>query len=128
MPCIRGRPGAPSASPSLCVKLLLDQNLSFKLVRHLLPVTEYAAHVGEIGLGSASDQTVWEYARNHHYTIVSKDTDFLHRALLYGAPPKIICLRLGNASTQDILHCLQQRWKDIESFDKSADETVLILP
>ena len=100
------------------MKLLLDQNLSFKLVRHLRPVTEYTAHAGEVGLASASDQTVWEYARNHHYTIVSKDSDFL---------PKVICIRIGNASTQDILHCLQRRWKDIESFETSADETVLIL-
>lgn len=109
------------------MKLLLDQNLSFKLVCYLHTFAD-ALHTGEAGLSKASDEAVWEYAKAHNYIIVSKDSDFLHRAMFYSAPPKVIWLRIGNASTQDILHCLQNHWKEIMLFEKSPDESVLILP
>jgi predicted nuclease of predicted toxin-antitoxin system len=33
---------------------------------------------------------------------VSKDTDFHQRSFLFGGPPKVVWIRLGNCSTEDI--------------------------
>ena len=110
------------------MKLLLDQNLSFKLIHVLQSDACHAIHVNSAELSGASDQAIWEYAKAHSYTIVSKDSDFMHRAMLYGAPPKVIWLRTGNASTQDILACLQNNWEEITLFEKSSNESLVILP
>jgi len=110
------------------VKLLLDQNLSFKLAHRLKPVFGEVMHVNEVSLSAASDQAIWGYAKNNDYTILSKDSDFLHRALLFGAPPKVICLRMGNTSTQEILECLQDKAEAITAFANATEESVLLIP
>jgi predicted nuclease of predicted toxin-antitoxin system len=64
------------------VKLLLDHNLSPRLVRLLRPVYAECEHVHNVGLDRASDTEVWEYAVAHEYTIVSKDADFYQRSVV----------------------------------------------
>ena len=75
------------------MKLLFDQNLSPKLPRLLADVYAGSLHVREAGLLEAEDSAVWDYARLHGFVIVSKDSDFQARSLLYGSPPKFILLR-----------------------------------
>ena len=58
------------------MKLLFDHNLSPRLVARLADVLPDASHVALAGLDRATDQQVWEFAREHGYTIVTKDTDF----------------------------------------------------
>ena len=82
------------------MKLLLDENLSPALVAILSELYPQTAHVRDFGLKSASDPTVWEYAAKEGYTIVTKDADFHHRSFLFGSPPRVIWIRLGNCSTQ----------------------------
>jgi predicted nuclease of predicted toxin-antitoxin system len=60
-------------------------------------------------------------------TIVSKDSDFQQRALLYGHPPKVVWLRLGNCSTSSVLAVLQSRQADILSFAADATSSYLVL-
>jgi predicted nuclease of predicted toxin-antitoxin system len=72
------------------MKLLFDQNLSHRLAGLL--VTEYpgSAHVRDFSLEASPDQVVWSFAVANGFMIVSKDTDFQQRALLFGHPPKVI--------------------------------------
>lgn len=51
-----------------------------------------------LGLKSSPDTVVWEYAAKMGYTIVTKDADFRQRSFLFGPPPKVICIRIGNCS------------------------------
>ena len=50
------------------------------------------------GLASATDGDVWRHAREHGFAAVSKDPDFRQLAFLHGPPPKVIWVRIGNAS------------------------------
>jgi predicted nuclease of predicted toxin-antitoxin system len=84
------------------VKLLLDQNLSPRLVRTLEGAYPGSTHVRLVGLRDADDAVVWEYARDHNFVIVSKDSDFHQRSFLFGFPPKVIWIRRGNCPTADI--------------------------
>ncbi len=81
------------------MKLLFDENLSPKLVQALEPEYPGSAHVRTLGLRGATDDTIWERARQEGYAIVSKDNDFRQLSFLYGAPPKVIWLSVGNAGT-----------------------------
>ena len=73
------------------------QNLSFRLVSRLKDRYPNSQHVGAVGLDIASDIDVWKYAKEHGYTLVSKDSDFNEICTLYDFPPHIIWLRLGNS-------------------------------
>ena len=64
------------------MKLLLDQNLSRRLVGRLSNEYPGSGHVTEVGLDIASDRAIWEYAGERDYVIVSKDTDFRQLAFL----------------------------------------------
>jgi predicted nuclease of predicted toxin-antitoxin system len=72
------------------VKLLLDENLSPRLVKLLADAYPGSVHVSEAGLRGAADQRIWEHARAAGYTIVSKDDDFRQRSLFEGTPPKVV--------------------------------------
>src|SRR5258707_6894033 len=80
------------------MRLLFDQNLSPRLVPLLADIYPESVHVQTIGLSQAEDQRVWDFAKSQGFVIVSKDSDFQQRSLLYGAPPKFVWLRLGNCS------------------------------
>ncbi len=82
------------------MKLLFDQNLSHRLVGQLSTEFPGSAHVRDAGLAASPDLTVWTHAAAGGFMLVSKDTDFQQRALLYGHPPKVIWVRLGNCSTE----------------------------
>lgn len=98
------------------MKLLLDQNLSPRLVRSLGDVFPGSSHVRDVGLGAADDDAVWEYAKRHGFAIVSKDSDFHQRSLVLGPPPKVIWVRLGNCSTADIERLLRYYEATIRTF------------
>jgi len=110
------------------VKLLLDQNLSRNLVGQLEALYPATTHVSLVGLAAATDREFWEYARDHGYAVASKDSDFRQLAFLYGPPPKVVWLRLGNVNTATILQALLDHHPAIEAFDNDADNALLVVP
>lgn len=109
------------------MKLLLDENLSFRLVRALQPYFPESKHVKELGLSGADDLTIWEYARAHGFTIVSKDADFHQLAFLKGGPPKVIWVQQGNCTTDRIAEILINYRIDIQSLIESKETVFLAL-
>jgi predicted nuclease of predicted toxin-antitoxin system len=81
-----------------------------------------SVHVRTVGLKTAGDPLVWEYAKKNDLMIVSKDSDFHQRSFLYGFPPKVIWVRLGNCSTADVERVLRTNFVIIKVFyeDKYA--------
>jgi predicted nuclease of predicted toxin-antitoxin system len=110
------------------VKLLLDQNLSRRLVELLGSDFAGSTHVVECGLETSTDREVWGYAQQHGYVIPSKDSDFRQFAFLYGSPPKVIWIRTGNVTTAAIAQMLLATAGRIEAFVASAEESLLVLP
>lgn len=108
------------------MKLLFDENLSHKLPRLVGASFPGSKHVRELGLKGQTDEQIWNYAKANSFVIISKDKDFYQRAVLYGAPPKFVWLRLGNCTRNDLLSLIQGRERDIFAFDTSP-ESVLVL-
>jgi predicted nuclease of predicted toxin-antitoxin system len=109
------------------VKLLFDENLAPRLVGALKDLYPGSIHVRAIGLKSAPDSVVWEYAAKSGYAIVSKDADFRQRSFLFGHPPKVIWVRTGNCSTEQIERLLRSRVPEILAFGLAEAEAFLSL-
>jgi len=109
------------------VKLLLDENLSPALIAILSEAYPEITHVRDLGLKSAPDPAVWAQAARGGYTIVSKDADFHHRSFLYGYPPRVIWIRLGNCSTKNVATLLLDRREEIEAFHLSTERSFLVV-
>jgi predicted nuclease of predicted toxin-antitoxin system len=111
------------------VKLLLDQNLSYRLVDALQSLCPETVHVRSVGLAGADDIAIWEFAGANGFTIVTKDSDFDQRAFLLGPPPKIVFwVQLGNCTTRDAEARLRSREQDLAAFHSDEQAALLILP
>jgi predicted nuclease of predicted toxin-antitoxin system len=109
------------------VKLLFDQNLSPRLVQALQKEFPDSRHVREVGLQEATDAVVWQYAAQQGFAIVTKDADFHQRSFLFGHPPKVIWVRVGNASTVKIEALLRRRAGEVGAFYSDLESAFLIL-
>jgi predicted nuclease of predicted toxin-antitoxin system len=105
----------------------LDENLSPKLSDRLRPIFPEIQHVDLAGLRGQVDHAIWDFARDHGLAIVSKDNDFRQLAFLYGPPPKVIWLAVGNAGTVAIGRLLEEQADAIHSFLAARDEALLVL-
>lgn len=109
------------------MRLLLDANLSPRLVSRLADAYPGSAHVLEIGNIAMDDMRIWEFARVGDYLITTKDTDFLDTSLLRGPPPKLVFLGIGNVSTDVVERILRARRADIARFAADPFESCLIV-
>jgi predicted nuclease of predicted toxin-antitoxin system len=109
------------------MKLLFDQNLAASLVNRLADIFPGSSHVKTAGLERADDDTIWAHAREHGFTLVSKDSDFQQRSLFHGSPPKFIWLKCGNCPTSRIEGLLREHSARLHTFASEAEESHLIL-
>jgi predicted nuclease of predicted toxin-antitoxin system len=98
------------------MKLLFDQNLSFKLIPAVSSLFPGSRHLKDFDLTRELDGPIWHFAADNNFTIVSKDTDFMNHALVLGHPPKVIYIRLGNCSTKLIVDRLLSEEQTIRNF------------
>lgn len=109
------------------MKLLLDENLSDRIIQRIIDLYPDSQHVKGLSLTNTDDTIIWEYAKVNNFVIVSKDADFHQRSLLYGHPPKFIYLRIGNSPTSAIVSTLRDNFEIISNFIDSQEESILIL-
>jgi predicted nuclease of predicted toxin-antitoxin system len=109
------------------MKLLFDHNLPPSLVARLADLFPLSEHVFPLGLGRATDLDIREYARLQSFVIVTKDADFSDLCVLKGFPPKIIWIRRGNCSVNDLEQLLREHSEQIELLDTDLLSGVLTL-
>jgi predicted nuclease of predicted toxin-antitoxin system len=102
------------------MKLLFDQNLSFKLCQRLANIFPGPEQLRQIGLDTADDRSVWNYARSNGFVIATLDVDFAELAAALGTPPKVVWLRCGNQTTDFIERLLHTHAKSILAFGMDA--------
>ena len=102
------------------MKLLFDQNLSFKLAKRLDDVFPRSSQVKLLGLEEADDPEIWDYARQNGFILATKDVDYYERSALLGHPPKVIWLRCGNQNTAFIEKLLRDHHAEIVEFEKNT--------
>ena len=95
------------------VKLLLDENLSRRIVPALQTAFPGTTQVALAGLERADDRAVWEYAKAAGYTLVTKDDDFAGLLSVLGYPPKVVRLSMGNCTNQRVINALLKSREEI---------------
>jgi len=88
------------------MKLLFDQNISFGITKKLQVHFSDCAHVSDCNLDNRNDLDIWAYARHNGHSIVTFDSDFYDLSMINGHPPKIIWIRAGNLTTDEIAHLM----------------------
>lgn len=109
------------------MKLLLDENLSDRIINRIVDLYPNSEQVKTLLLTNTDDAIIWEYAKANDFVIVSKDADFHQRSLVYGHPPKFIYLRIGNSPTSKIVQILRENFNTIVQFEESEMESILVL-
>jgi predicted nuclease of predicted toxin-antitoxin system len=105
-------------------ELLLDQNLSGRLLPALEAIFPHSSHVQLLDMQTESDIAIWVYAKAEGFAIVTKDADFVELSTVRGTPPKVIWLNLGNVSNTVVQIKLLDHLASIRSFLNSNDEGV----
>ena len=105
------------------MRLLFDQNISFRVVNSIINVFPNSSQVRLLGLENATDNIIWKFAKDHNFTIVTFDADFADIVNIKGHPPKIIWLRTGNLTTKAITKLLINHKSIIIDFISSPNYT-----
>ena len=98
------------------MKLLFDQNISFRLIKRVSNTFTEAKQLRELGLENKTDRQIWEFAKENGFAIVTFDADFFDLSNLFGSPPKIIWLRTGNLKTNELSELILHRFEIIKEF------------
>ena len=98
------------------MKILFDQNISFRILKSLPSLFESLSHVKKENLFNSKDFDICEFAKNNDFTIVTQDSDFNDFNLLYGFPPKIKWIKTGNIKTLAIVTLLSDHFTQLENF------------
>ena len=109
------------------MRLLFDQNISFRVVKQLKDALPDVKSVWECGLFNADDYQIWEYARQNEYTVVTFDRDIPAIGSVRGFPPKIIWLRTGNLRNQAIILLFKERADEFVHFINNKQEGCLMI-
>lgn len=109
------------------MRLLLDENLSESVFPAIADLHPDSLHVRLLGAGGASDERVWQLAKEHGCILVTRDEDFLRLSIVRGAPPQVIWLALGNCSNQEVIHLMRAHRQAIEGFAAHEQATFLTL-
>jgi predicted nuclease of predicted toxin-antitoxin system len=109
------------------VRLLLDENLSRRLIGRLADLFPGSVHVSSEELLQASDLAVWEYAKSFGFSIVTADADFYELAITLGAPPKVVWLRGCDYPTAVAERLIRGQAIRIIEFMEDPERAVLIL-
>jgi predicted nuclease of predicted toxin-antitoxin system len=110
------------------MKLLLDQNLSRKLVKQIEEAYPDSCHITSVLAESSTDRDIWLFAEENDFVIVTKDDDFEQRSVLLGHPPKVIWIRLGNCRTADVVSLLLNSRNIINAFGDDQEKSILPIP
>jgi predicted nuclease of predicted toxin-antitoxin system len=78
-------------------------------------------------LGSAPDEVIWEYAKTHGFTFLTKDKDFANLSIAWGAPPKVILLQTGNCSTTRLVEVIRKNAVRFSDFESDTKRSLLVL-
>jgi predicted nuclease of predicted toxin-antitoxin system len=109
------------------MKLLFDENLSPKLPNRLSNLFPNSLHVRDVGMKATIDPIVWDSEKENNLMVVSKDADLHVLSLVFGNPPKVIWLRLGNCSTLEVENLLRREFISIKLFYEDEHLSLIAL-
>ncbi len=109
------------------VRFLADENLPPKIVGLLHSRFPGPIHVVSAGLAGVGDESIWRYAADNDFVVLSKDFDFNQRALLRCHPPKVVWARVGEMRANEIAATVLARADQLERFEVDDEQSVFVI-
>jgi predicted nuclease of predicted toxin-antitoxin system len=106
------------------MKVLIDQNISHRILTFIQNDLYNFEHVRNVGLKDANDYEIFMYARNNNFdSILTLDEDFQFLLLTQNQPPKIIWIKVGNCPTKILAELINNNSSIISFFltDENSD-------
>jgi len=103
------------------MKPLYNGMLPPSMVQSLADIWPEAKHVVTEYGEKFPDQSVWDEAKAHDYTIITKDSDFSDANKHPGPPPQVVRLTIGNATPAELEVYLRGHAGEIEAFVASGE-------
>ena len=107
------------------MKILVDENISHRLVALIDPPFEGSIHVNNFTPPLRTDNEIWKIAQENDYVILTFDEDFSDWQLFRDNPPKVIWLRMGNTPTRILAKILKENAVKINHFREDPDSILL---
>lgn len=99
------------------MRVLIDQNISFRSVPRIAHLFEELVHVKSLGWIDWSDYSIFMTERSQGFTaVITLDEDFNILLPEHGEPPKVIWLKTRNCSTEVLADVIISRFEIIKSF------------
>lgn len=109
------------------MRLLLDENVSWRLAAYLRPHCAAVLHVREVNLDNSPDTSIWHYARQHGYDVVTKDADFVRLVVANGFPPRVVAIQNAQVPVGDLAGFLLAQLPQLRQFLGEQTEFGLLL-
>lgn len=97
------------------------------MVYRLIDLFPHSNHVYHLGLDQVEDRQIWQYAKANDFTIITRDSDYNELLILLGFPPKVVWIRRGNCSTNEIEDVLRTHFTDIQDLINTESLGLLTL-
>ena len=97
------------------MRFLVDANLPYLFSLWHNPEFQHVKDLND----ELSDSEIWDYAKQHNLTIITKDSDFSNRIIASTPPPKVIHLKIGNMKMNQFHAFITNQWEQIESLSKN---------
>lgn len=97
------------------MRFIVDAQLPPALARSLSEKGHVAEHVGDIGLMTAADSAIWQFARQCGAVIITKDEDFPVQRLGGRHRSQVVWVRVGNCSRAELLRRFDSLMPEIEA-------------
>ncbi len=111
------------------MRLLLDANLSPALAEPLTAAGYETVHVADVGLLTANDDTIFDYAVAEGLVVVTADSDFpMMLALRRAGRPSVVLLRHVTHLPRGVQAALLVANLPVVSLDLSAGAVVSLSP
>ena len=109
------------------MKLLFDHNLSRKLSGRLQDLFPGSLHTRDVLTRRTPDESIWFYARDNDFVVVTKDADFRDLSERLGHPPKVILIRTGNTPNAVVESLLRNHYAEVMAFEQDPARGIIEL-
>lgn len=90
------------------MRFIIDAHLPKSLVKIFVDLGHEAIHTRELPAGNATDDNAIILFAANDGIVVSKDEDFYQSFLLYGKPPQLIHVKVGNMRLKELTNLFAQ--------------------
>ncbi|HEY5565917.1 MAG TPA: DUF5615 family PIN-like protein [Gammaproteobacteria bacterium] len=106
------------------MRFLIDAQLPPGLARLFITASQEAVHVTDVGLLTENDVEIGAYAAKAQMIIVTKDEDFVTMRRLSSRAPKVVWVRIGNATSRALTMRMQPLMVEILAALAAGEEVV----